>query len=216
MNGCYCFWELLLTLLNTFSCFLIRWTLRSLLLLLLLLLLSLSRALSLFSMPCFFALMLLVGWFSLPLSVYVCMCVFVYKCTRATIAIVVIRAYYLPFHTPSFSSSSYDGGGLWWWWRGGGFTNHTPASEYRVCFIEVVARSSQTQRHSITQSTHMCVISVAWCVCYSVVDRKPFKCSTHSKPNQISFSWLRTVVDNERSFLSLLFTTFLHRPTRGS
>lgn len=105
-------------------------------------------------------------------------------------------------------------GGLRWWWRGGGFTNHTPASEYRVCFIEVVARSSQTQRHSITQSTHMCVISVAWCVCYSVVDRKPFKCSTHSKPNQISFSWLRTVVDNERSFLSLLFNIFASSHTR--
>lgn len=50
----------------------------------------------------------------LVLSSTVCMCVYVCLCISewAKIAIVVIRAYYLPFHTPSFSSSSsYDGGG---------------------------------------------------------------------------------------------------------
>lgn len=165
---CYCFWELL-TLPNTFSCFLIRWTLRSLLVLLLLLLLSLSRALSLFSMPCFFALMLLVGWFSLPLSVYVCVCLCI--SARATIAIVVIRAYYLPFHTPSFSSSSW----WWWWWWWWAMVMvawwwfYKSYTSFRVpCVLYRSSREKQSNAKAFNHPihTHMCNFCSMMCVLF--------------------------------------------------
>lgn len=86
------------------------------------------------SMPCFFAWMLLVGWLCVYEPLY-------------TIAIVVIRARCVR------SSSSY----FWWWWWCVVVVHksHTPASECRVRFIEVV--TNQSNAKAVNHPIHTCV-----------------------------------------------------------